>query len=74
MECIFTIIYFIAASKLRFGFETTLLVFIFLAIPVGIVVTGFSSIFAFATVIAGLLLATIFNKYFGNRELFNNKL
>jgi len=60
------IAYFIIASKNRWGFDTT----IALAIPVlvifGIAVTGFSVIYAFATVIIGLLIAWIFNQMIGN--------
>ena len=61
------ILYFIFAAKMKFGFDTT----IFLALPLililGLVTIGFSTIYAFATVIAGVLLAFVFNRFLGNK-------
>ncbi len=61
-----TLIYFIVASKLRLGFDTT----IFFALPLlfiaSLAISGFSAVFAFATVFIGLLLAFIINKMIGN--------
>jgi len=62
-----SILYFVAASKLNFGFETT----IFFAIPIilifGIALTSFSIIFAFVTFAVGMLVAYMVNKMFMNR-------
>jgi hypothetical protein len=61
------ILYFIIASKNRFGFDTTV-TFLFPVIFIfGLAITGFSIIFAFATIIIGLMVAWIFNKLIGNR-------
>ncbi len=64
---IFAITFFIFASKIRLGFDTT----IFLAIPIIIlfsfVTVGFAALFAFGAVLAGWLLALAFNRLTGNR-------
>jgi len=60
------IFYFIIASKMKFGFDTTIALSIPILLLLGIVFTGFSAIYAFATIIVGILLAWIFNKIIGN--------
>ncbi|KKM80405.1 hypothetical protein LCGC14_1340190 [marine sediment metagenome] len=60
------IVYFIVASKLRWGFDTTILVSIPIILILGLAVGGFSAIFAFLTVLVGILVAWIFNKIIGN--------
>lgn len=61
------IIYLIAASKLRLGFDTT----IFFAVPIAIILSlaigGFTAVYAFATILVALLVAYVFNKVIGNR-------
>lgn len=58
----FAILFFIFAAKNRYGFDTT----VFLALPIilifSLAVSGFSAIYAFTTVIAGILLAFVFNR------------
>lgn len=61
------VLYFIIASKNRFGFDTTITLLFPILFIMGLAVTGFSIIFAFATVFIGLMLAWIFNKLIGNR-------
>lgn len=60
------ILYFIIANKLKMGFDTA----IFLALPViflfSLVMTGFSAIYAFASVMVAIMLAWMFNKIIGN--------
>ncbi len=60
------IFYFLIASKMKFGFDTTIALSIPILLLMGIVITGFSAIYAFATIIVGILLAWIFNKIIGN--------
>lgn len=59
-------LYFIIASKLKFGLDTT----IGLAIPFiligGMMFTGFSAIYAFSTVIVGIGLGWAFQKIVKN--------
>jgi len=62
-----TIAYFIIAGKLRLGFDTTIAFTIPLLLIFGLMFTGFSAIFAFATIVIGLLIAFVFNKIIGNR-------
>jgi len=61
------LLYFVVASKLRFGFDTTFSLLIPVVLISSIVLTAFSAIFAFATLLAGLLLAYIFIKFLENR-------
>ncbi len=61
------ILYFIIASKLRFGFDTTIALFFPMLFIFGLTFAGFSAILAFATVIIGIMIAFIFNKIVGNR-------
>ena len=60
------IVYFLIASKLRFGFDTTVVMSLPLILIVGLAITGFSAIFAFATVFIGLILAWLFNRILQN--------
>lgn len=60
------ILYFIVASKLKLGFDTTIAFGFPLLLILGLAITGFSAIFAFATVVVGLMLAWIFIKIIGN--------
>lgn len=60
------IFYFISASKMRLGFDTTIAFSLPLLLLLGIAFTGFNLIYAFATIIIGLMLAWMFNKIIGN--------
>lgn len=61
------LIYFFIASKLKIGSETMFV----LAIPVmafsGLVIYGFQVIYAFITLIVGVLLAMTFLRIMGNK-------
>jgi len=61
------ILYFIAASKLRLGFDTTIGLSIPILLILGLVIAGFSAIYAVLTIIVGFMLAWIFNKLIGNK-------
>ncbi len=64
---IFLLLYFIVASKLKFGFDTTMI----LAIPFALIVTlglgGFSLTFAVIGIIAALMIAWMFDRIIGNK-------
>ncbi len=60
------IFYFIIASKLRFGFNTTLVVAIPFLFIFGIAIGGITSVMAFSTLFIGIFLAWTFNKIMGN--------
>ncbi len=62
-----TLFYFIVAAKLRLGFDTTLAMAVPLLLIAGLGFAGFSTIFAFSTVIIGLIIAWIINIILGNR-------
>lgn len=62
-----TLFYFIIASKLRWGFDNTIAFAVPLLLIAGLAFAGFSAIFAFATVIVGMLLAWILNVLINNR-------
>ncbi len=59
------IFYFIAASKMRLGFDTTIAFALPLILLSGLVITGFSLIFAIVTMIVAALVALIFNRLIG---------
>lgn len=56
------IFYFIVASRMRLGFDTTIAFLFPLLLIFGLAISGFSAIYAFATVIVGLMMAWLFNK------------
>lgn len=60
------VLYFIFASKMKLGFDTTIAFLFPILFIFGLAITGFSTIFAFATIIVGLMLAWIFNRMVGN--------
>jgi len=61
------LLYFIIAGKLKLGFDTTI-VFIFPILLIGgLMITGFSAVFAFSTVIIGIMVAWVFNEIIRNR-------
>lgn len=60
-------IYFIIASKLRLGFETTIAFAFPLLLLTGVAIGSLSSMMAFLTVIVAFMLALLFNKLIGNR-------
>ncbi len=55
------IFYFIIASKMRFGFDTTVLFAVPVILIFGLAFGGFSIIFAFVTILAALLLAWLYD-------------
>lgn len=59
---LFAILYFIMASKLKLGFDTTISLALPLILMGGLMIAGFTAIFAFATVIGGVMLAWIFQR------------
>ena len=61
------IFYFIIAGKLKLGFDTTIFFAVPLLLILGLAITGFSIIFAFITIIAGFMIAWIYNQIVGNR-------
>ena len=56
------VLYFIAASRLRLGFDTTIVFLFPILFIFGLAISGFSTIFAFATILVGFMLAWIFNR------------
>lgn len=61
------VFYFIIAAKLRWGFDTTIVLAFPLLLIIGLTIAGFSIIYAFGTAIVGLLLAWIFQEIIRNR-------
>lgn len=61
------IFYFIIAGKLKWGFDTTIALIVPVGLIFGVMFTGFSAIYAFATFFIGLLLAFVINVIIGNR-------
>ncbi len=61
------VLYFVAASRLNWGFLTTVSLLIPIILIMGMAIGGYSAIMAFVTIIGGLMLAWMFNKLIGNR-------
>ena len=61
------IFYFIIASKLNWGFTTTIGFLFPIILILGLTFAGFSAIMAFLTIVVGFMLAWVFNKLIGNR-------
>ena len=61
------LIYFIVASRLKLGFETTIAFGFPTFLIFGLAITGFSVIFAFSTMIVGLMLAWVYQRIVGNK-------
>jgi hypothetical protein len=61
-----SILYFVAAYRLRLDFASTILFFIPALLFMGTIFVGFSIIFAFVTFLVGMLVAYIVNRIFMN--------
>ena len=61
------VLYFIIASKLNWGFTTTVGFLFPIILILGLTFSGFTAIMAFSTVVIGFMLAWIFNKLIGNK-------
>lgn len=62
-----TIFFFIFSSKIKIGFRTSIVVAIPVLLIFGLTLTGFSTLYAFITVLVGFMLAAVFQKLIGNR-------
>lgn len=60
------IFFFIVASKLKLGFDTTIMLSIPLILIVGLMFTSFQTILAFITIALAILVAWVFQKVIGN--------
>lgn len=60
------ILYFIIASKIRLGFDTTIAMAIPLLLITGLAFSGFSAIYAFSTLLVGLMVAWVFQRVIRN--------
>ena len=61
------IFYFIVASKMKFGFDTTIAFSIPILLIFALAFGGFSIVFAFATIIAAIIIAWLFDRIIGNK-------
>lgn len=61
------IVYFIIASKMRWGFETTVAVAFPLLLIIALAVGSITPILAFGTLVAGFMLTWLMTKIIGNR-------
>ena len=59
---LFLILYFIAASRMKIGFDTTIYFLFPIIIIASAAVGGFSTVFAFATVFSAIMIGWIINK------------
>ena len=64
---LFTIFYFILASRMRFGFDTTIAISVPLLLLLGLAFTSFSTIYAVITIAVALGLAFLFDIIIGNK-------
>ncbi len=61
-----TVLFFIATSKLKLGFEATLALAIPVLLITSLAISGFSAIYAFTTVIVGIGLGWVIQKVIKN--------
>jgi hypothetical protein len=61
------IFYFALASKIKLGFDTTIVLAVSIILMIGVGLGGLSPLLAFTTIIVGLMAAWVFNKIIGNR-------
>ncbi|KKN65807.1 hypothetical protein LCGC14_0477430 [marine sediment metagenome] len=62
-----SILFFVFSSKIKVGFRTSIVVGIPILLIFGLTLTGFSTLYAFITVLLGFMLAAVFQKLIGNR-------
>ncbi len=60
------ILYFVFASKMRLGFDSTLAFSVPVLLVIGIAIGGLQALMAGLTILIGLLVAFLFNKMIGN--------
>jgi hypothetical protein len=60
------IIFFIFAGKMKIGFRVTFVLAIPVLLIIGSAISGFPILYAFITMLVGLLLAVIIQKIIGN--------
>lgn len=60
------IIFFMFAGKMRIGFRTTFVLAIPVLLIIGSAISGFPILYAFITMLVGLMLAFIIQKIIGN--------
>lgn len=61
------LIYFLLAGKLRWGFDTTITLAFPILLASGLVIYGFAAVYAFGTLLAGVILALAFLRLVGNK-------
>ena len=61
------IFFFIFSSKVKIGFRTSIVVAVPILLILGLTLTGFSTLYAFITVLIGFMLAAVFQKLIGNK-------
>ena len=61
------ILYSVAASRLNWGFNTTVGFFFPAIFIITLGISGFSAVMAFSTMMIAVLAAIVFNKVIGNR-------
>jgi len=59
---LFLILYFVAASRMKIGFDTTVYFLFPVIVIASVAVGGFAAIFAFATVFSAILIGWMINK------------
>ncbi len=62
-----SILYFIIASRLKFGFDTTIVFAVPIVLLAGLAIGGFSVIFAFLTMVTAIMIAWLFDRIIGNK-------
>lgn len=60
------VFYFIVASRLKIGFDTTFLLAIPLSLIISLAIGGFAIVYAITGFIAAMIISWIFQRAFGN--------
>lgn len=61
------ILFFVFSSKIKLGFRTTVVAIVPFILIFGLGIAGFSALYAFITILVGIMIATIFNKIMSGR-------
>ena len=64
---LFAVFYFIIASKMKFGFDTTIVLATPILLIFSLAIGGFSIVYAFLTMLSALMIGWLIDKMFGNK-------
>ena len=64
---LFAVMYFVIASKMKLGFDTTILFLFPTIVILSLAISGFSIVYAFATIMVAIMVGWMFDRVIGNK-------